>query len=749
MIINVLLLIDNKLTSSKIKLTKTSNSIIINYMETTGLHQTRIVKIPIYNNINGLNYEPILFPFEMTIVNNMVISYYIILSSYAIEATNEIDFFYQINRAISKEYNLSLARFNYLLENDTIPILNSMCGNGVFDISMTDTNQFIKNMWDTINSIKLYIFYISIRFPQSTKKKLHSKYNIPKRIISIYEMFCNYKYNLNNIDDEIMLPFSEYYMKDNNRILNKDEVSTKHSYYIDVRDVSTTETAISTIAINKIFKIFVNNKMDNIIEIPNKTILFNNYNWYYFYPHIKINKDYVLFQSFINANITKQIMKILLKVDSSSSEICASKLIDYYYIDNKYSNLLFLDNMNDIDILKTKSYTNDYLKYIVKKYTEESKVFEILEILFNQYNYPLKSNRLELDSIFDYILYISIINNKLIIDKSKHTYNDVLHTNINNMIPMKVKNLYINIIKTLCQVINGEYESIKYNQKFYTDYLHKSILKMIVSDSSNISIVLFKSLTSTMNYEKFKMFATINFSLLDVGNRLNWNNISKKINYLNLYYKNHDIVFYQDKLNKNIFIENFDNRIKKIIENPFDMFKYLRKEKDFIRWAKFISHRLVSIYIVPISLSSDDFALIGTMLFLLYNIKEQNLKDPTYTEFIKFCSNNNKLILDSNRINIKIKEQFINLKCIINLGFLAKHLTWNVDEITFDDKPTNIEHSIAELQVIKEKLDLTTKKYYKYKIKYMKTKKPNINVNVSETSLKTPSFGTPFFAEKM
>lgn len=735
MIINVLLLIDNKLTSSKIKLTKTSNSIIINYIETTCLHQNGIIKIPIYNNINGLNYEPILFPFHMTIVNNVVISYYIVLSSYAMDTTidNDIDFFYQINRAISREYNLSLARFNYLLENDTIPLLNSMCSETISEISMTDTNQFIKKLWDSINSIKLYIIYISIRFPQSTKKKLHSKYNIPKRIISLYEMFCNYKYNLNNIDDEIMLPFSEYYMKDNNRILNKDEIISKHSYYIDVRDVSTTETAISTIAINKIFKIFVNNKMDNIIEIPNKTILFNNYNWYYFYPYIKINKDYVLFQTFININITKHIIEKLL-----NGTIYSSKLIDYYYVDNKYSNLLFLDTMNDIDILKTKSYSNDYFKYIVKKYTEENKVFEILEILFNQYNYPLKPNRMELDNIFDYILYISIINNKLIIDKSKHNYNDVLHSTINNMIPMKVKNLYINIVKTLSQVINGEYESIKYNQKFYTDYLHKSILKMIISDSSNISIILFKSLTSTMNYEKFKTFATINFSLLDVGNRLNWNNISKKINYLNLYYKNQDIVFYQDKLNKNIFIDNFDNRIKKIIENPFDMFKYLRKEKDFIRWAKFISHRLVSIYIVPISLSSDDFALIGTMLFLLYNIKEQNLKDPTYLEFIKFCSNNNKLILDSNRINIKIKEQFINLKCIINLGFLAKHLTWNVDEITFDDKPNDVEHNIA---VLKTKLDLTTKKYYKYKIKYLKTKKPNINVNVSETSLKTPSLG--------
>ena len=353
---------------------------------------------------------------------------------------------------------------------------------------------------------------------------------------------------------------------------------------------------------------------------------------------------------------------------------------------------------------------------------------------FYQYNYPLKPNRLELDNIFDCILYISIINIKLILDKSKHTYNDILYNSINNMIPIKVKNLYINIIKTLSQVINGEYESIKYNQKFYTDYLHKSILKLIISDSSNISIILFKSLTSTLNYEKFKLYATINFSLLDVGNRITWNNISKKINYLNIYYKNNNIVFYQDKLNKNIFIDNFDNRIKKIIENPFDMFKYLRKEKDFIRWAKFISQSLINIYIVPISLSSDDFTLIGTMLYLLYNIKDQNLKEPTYLEFIKFCTNNNKLILDSNRINIKIKEQFINLKCIINLGYLAKHLTWNIDEITFDDKS----NEIAEIEIVKKKLELTTKKYYKYKVKYLKTKRPNINIIVSDTSLITP-----------
>ena len=427
MIINVLLLIDNKLTSSKIKLSKTSNSIVIDYNETTGLHQIGIIKIPIYNNINGINYEPIFFPFEMTIFNNMVISYYTILSSYGIDTPNDIDFFYQINRVITKEYNLSLARFSYMLENNMVLVLNNMYDKATFDICMKDTNQFIKNVWDTINIIKLYVIYISIRFPQTNKKKLHTKYNIPNRIITLYESFCNYKYNLNNIDDEIMLQFNEYYNKDTNRILNSDEINCNHSYYIDVKDFSNTDTAISTITIKKILKVFVNKKKDNIIELPNKTILFNNYNWYYFYPQIKINKDYVLFQTFINTNITKHIIGTLLNINSCSFEIYSSKLMDYYYNDNKYSNLLFLDNMNDIEILKTKSYNNDYFKYIVKKYTEENKIFEILEILFGQYNYPLKPNRLELDNIFDYILYISIINHKLILDKSKHTYNDVLH----------------------------------------------------------------------------------------------------------------------------------------------------------------------------------------------------------------------------------------------------------------------------------------------------------------------------------
>ena len=38
------------------------------------------------------------------------------------------------------------------------------------------------------------------------------------------------------------------------------------------------------------------------------------------------------------------------------------------------------------------------------------------------------------------------------------------------------------------------------------------------------------------------------------------------------------MIYYQDKLNKTIIPKNFDIRIKKIIENPFEMYKYLRKD---------------------------------------------------------------------------------------------------------------------------------------------------------------------------
>ena len=234
-----------------------------------------------------------------------------------------------------------------------------------------------------------------------------------------------------------------------------------------------------------------------------------------------------------------------------------------------------------------------------------------------------------------------------------------------------------------------------------------------------------KNLISTDNMKKFKNIISTNNLLTDICNKLTWSNLPKKLNYLNLFYKNHDIVHYQDKINKNIIPENFDSRIKKVIENPFEMFKFLRKEKDFIKWSKFISDKIIQLYYVPISLSSEDFGSIGKLIYLLFNITEQNIKDPTYMNFITFCNSNNKLILDSNRINFKIKEYFPTLKTNINLGFLAKHLTWDKESITFEEIAN--QDKAPDVLALEMKLHIATKKYYKYKAKYLETKESEIN----------------------
>jgi hypothetical protein len=149
------------------------------------------------------------------------------------------------------------------------------------------------------------------------------------------------------------------------------------------------------------------------------------------------------------------------------------------------------------------------------------------------------------------------------------------------------------------------------------------------------------------------------------------------------------------------------------------MYKYLRKEKDFIKWTNFITNHIIQLYIIPISLSTEDFNHIGKLIFLLFSIKEQNIKDDSYIKFVNFCNSHHKLVLESSRINLKIREYFPTLKCPINLGFLAKHLALNKEIITFDDNSNDKSPDILALEL---KLQIATNKYYKYKAKYLESR---------------------------
>ena len=119
---------------------------------------------------------------------------------------------------------------------------------------------------------------------------------------------------------------------------------------------------------------------------------------------------------------------------------------------------------------------------------------------------------------------------------------------------------------------------------------------------------------------------------------------------------------------------------------------------------------------------------------MLVNIEKQDLKNKSYLSFLRACKNNNKLILYKNRINLKIKQYFYFIKTQINLGYLAKHLTWNkTSKIILTDDSDNIESE--EIKNLNKKLKVTTKKYYKYKGKYLKLKSDTSSL---ETELSRP-----------
>ena len=172
---------------------------------------------------------------------------------------------------------------------------------------------------------------------------------------------------------------------------------------------------VNTNSINKVIKISIKKINEKIVNISEyKNIIFDNYKWFYFHPNIYIDFGYIYYQTFINHDFTCEVIKDLLNVDLIHSK----KITEYYYTDFKLSNLISIgnifDNMksyfNDLEILKSNSYSDGFFEYITKKYStnEDNKIFEILTILFNNYSYPLKNTRHDLDNVFDHLLYFSL-----------------------------------------------------------------------------------------------------------------------------------------------------------------------------------------------------------------------------------------------------------------------------------------------------------------------------------------------------
>jgi hypothetical protein len=115
----------------------------------------------------------------------------------------------------------------------------------------------------------------------------------------------------------------------------------------------------------------------------------------------------------------------------------------------------FENEFDDLTILSRNNYSVTFFDYIIQKYSSNIEdITKIYKILFDNYSYPIKQNKLT--NSFDFILYFSLINLDNII---KDITNDkiFIDNNINDFIPFKVKTLFYNLIQLFYYSANLQY----------------------------------------------------------------------------------------------------------------------------------------------------------------------------------------------------------------------------------------------------------------------------------------------------
>ena len=670
------------------------------------INSNHLLKIILCNDY-GINYLNLFTPLKLYIIDDKYVwNIHFIQTSFLSKYENaNIDFINILNNYLIKNFNVEILKINNLksCEKSIWKIINNEYNLLVNNQDKNNLDQFIIILWNTINILlnsSLYILYYCSNISVKKLKDYYKKHQISKKIIYIYNIIKLFKFSINLSNN---YTFIEHLNNIKKISVELNNIKINQNYFLIINP-------------NKFLLVTINNIINNIIICNNiLEIDYNKYKLSYYSPNINIT-NYDLIISLLN---NKEILYQLINNNINNTFLL-------YFIEKPLiSNLYYISTDSDLEIIKSNSYSKDFFLQIVKNYSDNiNNICILLKILCDNYVYPIKFNKLEIDSNFDDILFLSLFNIKLILNIENNKY--YLNNNINNILPTKIKLLYFNLIKFFYLIIYNNDINDLLTIKYFQDSLQKNILKIFFTNLNNncTSLQLLQKLIKDNNNDdiiiisKIKNIIKIYYLLNDVINKLSWSNLSNRLSYLSILMENNKYLFYKDKYNKILFPNNIDHRLKNIIINPFEMFKYLRKENDFYKWLKFLGIKCIDLYTIPISISSDDFINLGKILFNLINIKEQNIKDNIYAKFIQYCIKYPKLILDdTNRINLKIKDYFSYTSCNINLGILAKQLTIKNNtsyiELNLDE---DIDNEIIKLQ---NKLQCVTKKYIKYKKKYI------------------------------
>ena len=734
MIIKLPICTDDKILFSDFILEKdTSNNLELKiFNRNNDIKKTRM-KVPLCNNFEGITYIDLFFPLKLKVIprTNKIMFNNFIQKIFLSQNNLSIDFLITLQKIIKTEYNYDFINRAELfsMEKQIWNYWNTSDD----EISITNNLETISRLWEISQlylNFSTYLIYLHPLFTNKSIKEYQKKFDITKKIVNITNAIKLNKYSIFSSNE---YSFNEHYSRlnlNNNNSLKMEHIPEVGSYspQLLLNELKIGfKYFIKSPEQNKFFQIEIHNINDDIIHTNNnQAYIFGNYKWYFYIPNLEFDIDIILFNLLSNQkNFEELFEKTNLKIDP----VHTKKLLEYYNNNNNECSLIYLrqyfeETYSDMEIIKRNNYSDGFFQYITNKYTDKESVIQILKILFNNYTYPIKQNKL--DRNFDHILYFSFNNLTLLFNSETKDKNVFLENTINELIPIKVRTLYFNLINLMNNIVaKNNFNFLISNQKFYNDYLHRIIIRTLFNKNKLLSSTFINNKISVLQLEKIKNIFQNSILCIDIVGRLTWSNLPKRLNYLDILYSNNDIIFFIDRLNKNIFPDNLDGRLKKIIEQPNEMFRFLRKEKDFIKWLKFLSQiknnsSLTNLFYTPISLSSEDIIHLGKIIFLLINIVDQNLKDESYLKFINYSQKYYKLILDNTRINLKIKENFPFLKVNLNLGFLAKHLTYN------KEGSINLEEELEKTQDLikmEEELKRITKKYHKYKIKYSQSKK--------------------------
>jgi hypothetical protein len=512
------------------------------------------------------------------------------------------------------------------------------------------------------------------------------------------ENLCEYLKNYKPIDSDLFnLNYTVFFLYLNPIYTNKNIKGNKHSNFPKkiIQNGNLLKKEKFSFLESDLFT------LEEHYSFINQSINFNDYSNYHFYL-FKSNK----FKKIKLIKIKNNIINCF--IDDNNINITDVKLSVYPLVNVK------INWEKIISFFISKYMVNDNNINNTNNSTIEDKI--------NNYNFPLSFDKKKLDDNFKDILIYFLNDNFTVDDKEKIIYSESIEKILISKSKTKLNILLNNLLKIFYNSKNNNYDKIIFNSKIYNESILFEVMKNILEDNTNEKIPIYQ----IYNFSKLKEYFTNIIIIKQLLKTLNWKNISYNLKQLSFLIKNANMLYFKGRYNRNVFSDNFDTNIKKIIKEPLEMFKYLRSEKDFIRWIYFIDniHNVNNIYYNQIIIEKTEFDILGEILYRFSILKEQNLKSNEYLYLLKICKNNKHLVLFNNRVNLKLKEYFIKSN-VLNLGFLAKHLNWDKDiDISLEDVSNDTIENFDKLSIedLKKQYLIINKKYNKYKGKYIKLK---------------------------